>query len=274
MLLALSLPNMVGGNSATQCFPYEYHWRHFDDCPSDLADVPTQYNIALPIPRCAQRFVDLHDAFTHMVADDYFVERSDQQNFTSRTAPVELDQTGSNLRRDFVRRLYVDGNLGCMRDCNGQCFDDDDCAPAKSLNNTTIGGCLSAYADGVCNDGFNSYPPSYPDRPPLRQLSFNCAEWSFDGGDCASTPQSVPSPREHCNVDLSADMYDGASSVDFPQCHSRRGFCFEDCRGRCFNLNSLVLLPASSPFLSETKCGLWVAWWTRAARGTTRKKAA
>ena len=194
----------AGASSAVEgdvCYSYQSDVIRFSNCSSTLASFKNQYNLTYHIPQCASRLIDI------------------SKHLLNSSTDIETEA--------IISRMYVDGNLGCITDCSGLCFNDEDCSFGSGISN-----CLTMLGDGICHDGFKSVLSASWQMS--ERLNFNCKEWSYDNGDCIQsvTPPSPPSTAPVCAI---ANL-----TETFPSCSTRRGLCFEDCDGTCFNLNSII----------------------------------
>ena len=143
----------------------------------------------------------------------------------------------------------------------------DICTHTESPRTGT--GCLTLFGNGECNDGFLGTQASdgmaWHTR---RRLNLNCHEWMYDGGDCHSSAvhdagsdagsstcwAGLPPGNDDVYEDIQTGTLTQHMASTIPQCEksSSRGFCFADCVGTCFNLNSTVSVVSSSTTTTGT----------------------
>jgi len=93
------------------------------------------------------------------------------------------DVTGHEYRVEFGHYMYI-ADLGYAgKDCAGEWYTADD-GPTHDIDCAGNCGDLSWIGDGWCDD---------PASPDYAGQFWNCAEWNYDNGDCASL--SPPSDR-------------------------------------------------------------------------------
>ena len=110
LLLIFTGAASTASSSSTNgtCYSYTVDGINFGECQTEVSNAVAKYPaITFDVPHCAGRLVEVRN---RLLAENEHID----------IASLAGDAT-------ILRKMFVDGELGCMRDCNGQCFDDGDC---------------------------------------------------------------------------------------------------------------------------------------------------
>lgn len=98
------------------CYSYAVDGVHFNGCEAAVTSVAAQYaQVNFSVPLCSGRLVEVRNRL--------LTEGVPNVNNTEVVSTYE----DSSLDAEILKKMFINGKLGCMRDCNGQCFNDNDC---------------------------------------------------------------------------------------------------------------------------------------------------